>query len=247
LHFFHEKRKKQFIPLPWKVGDFIFKKMNKIDEFVGHSHILNLKCVERLKGFNPSGIFVENLLALDFINSFINAILNEDGDNVSGTPTHDTTDLPMILNTNESYKQKGKGPSEKSGQSPTVTPKSTTSERSYPMTHQINKVTHISSGRGGDKNPALGNIERSHNLPLRKKRKKNLQENEGPRGESDIHDLSLEDMELNIDIEKVFPNVYQLENMTHQNPLMEIIKSETFNEEESFVFQSLFFPTSQKF
>jgi hypothetical protein len=32
LHFFHENRKKQFIPLPWKVEDFIFKNMNKIDE-----------------------------------------------------------------------------------------------------------------------------------------------------------------------------------------------------------------------
>ena len=24
LHFFHEKRKNQFIPLPWKTGDFVF-------------------------------------------------------------------------------------------------------------------------------------------------------------------------------------------------------------------------------
>jgi hypothetical protein len=42
-----------------------------------------------------------------------------------------------------------------------------------------------------------------------------VQEEEGPRGENDIHDLSLEDMELEIDIEKVFPNVNQLENTTH--------------------------------
>jgi hypothetical protein len=33
LHFFHEKRKKQFIPLPWKIGEFIFKNINKIDDF----------------------------------------------------------------------------------------------------------------------------------------------------------------------------------------------------------------------
>jgi hypothetical protein len=43
-------------------------------------------------------------------------------------------------------------------------------------------------------------------------------------------------MELNIDIEKVFPNVDQPENTTHQNPMMEIIESETFDEEEYFVF-----------
>jgi hypothetical protein len=78
LHFFHEKRKKQFIPLPWKVGDFIFRNMNKIDEFAGHFHSLNLRYVERVKGFDPSGIFVEHLLAIGFNNSFINTILNED-------------------------------------------------------------------------------------------------------------------------------------------------------------------------
>lgn len=81
LHFFHKKRKKQFIPLPWKCGDFIFRNMIKIDEFMGHFHILNLKYVEKVKGFNPSGIFVEHLLVVGFNNSFMNTILNEDGNN----------------------------------------------------------------------------------------------------------------------------------------------------------------------
>jgi hypothetical protein len=43
-------------------------------------------------------------------------------------------------------------------------------------------------------------------------------------------------MELEIDIEKVFPNVDQLENTSHQNPHMEIIEGKTFDEEDSFVF-----------
>jgi hypothetical protein len=81
---------------------------------------------------------------------------------------------------------------------------------------------------------------------LRKKRKNIVQKEEGPRGESDIHDLSLEDMELEIDIEKVFPNIDQLENTAHQNPHMEIIESETFDEEESFVFQSIVFYSESK-
>jgi hypothetical protein len=42
-----------------------------------------------------------------------------------------------------------------------------------------------------------------------------MQEEEGLRGESDIHDLSLEDMELEIDILKVFSNVDHLENTGH--------------------------------
>jgi hypothetical protein len=39
-----------------------------------------------------------------------------------------------------------------------------------------------------------------------------------------------------IDIEKVFSNADQPGDTSHQNPLMEIIESETFDEEESFVF-----------
>jgi hypothetical protein len=58
LHFFHEKRKKLFIPLPWKVGDFVFRNINNIDEFQGHLNNLNLIYVERTRGFNPNGIFV---------------------------------------------------------------------------------------------------------------------------------------------------------------------------------------------
>jgi hypothetical protein len=78
LHVFHEKRKKQFIPLPWKVGDFIFINMNKIDEFASHFHNLNLRYVEREKWFDHRKSFVEHLLEIGFNNYFINTILNED-------------------------------------------------------------------------------------------------------------------------------------------------------------------------
>jgi hypothetical protein len=83
------------------------------------------------------------------------------------------------------------------------------------MAYQSKKLNHNSSGRGGDKNPPSGKIESSHKLPLRKKRKNIVQEEEGPGGESDIHDLSLEDMEQKIEIEKLFPNVDQLEKNSH--------------------------------
>jgi hypothetical protein len=43
MNFFHEKRKKKFIPLPWKVGGFVFRNMKKIDEFASHFHNLNIK------------------------------------------------------------------------------------------------------------------------------------------------------------------------------------------------------------
>jgi hypothetical protein len=64
------------------------------------------------------------------------------------------------------------------------------------MAYPSKKVTQSYSSRGGDKNPPSCKIESSHKLPARKKLKKIVQEEEGPRGEIDIHDLSLEDMEL---------------------------------------------------
>jgi hypothetical protein len=191
LHFSHEKRKSQFISLPWKVGDFMVR------------HHFN--------------------------SSFTDTILNELG-----------------ASTNDSPKHKGKGPGEKSAQSPTATPKTTTSRRSTPTAYPSNKVTHSSSGGGGDKNPPSGKIESCHKLPAIKKWKTIVQEQEVPRGEIDIHDLSLEDMELEIDIDKVFPDDNQLESTAPHNPGMEIIGIDTLDEEESFAFQSVVFDSESK-
>jgi hypothetical protein len=171
LHFFHEKRKKQCIPFPWKIGDFVFINMNKIDEFVNHFHNLNLKYAERIKGFDPNEIFVEHMLSVGFSNSFIHIVLGEEEDNNLGTPTLNDGDLETVHSTNKFHKQKGKGPSEKSAQSSTVTPNTTTYRRNPPTTHPYRKVINNSSGGGGDKNPPPGKIESSHKLPLRKKRK----------------------------------------------------------------------------
>ena len=65
-----------------------------------------------------------------------------------------------------------------------------------------------------------------------------MQEHEEQRGEIDIHDLSLKDMELEIDIDKMFPDDDQLESTAPHNLGMEIIDINTLDEEESFSFQS---------
>ena len=100
----------------------------------------------------------------------------------------------LRTSTNDSHKQDRKDPGEKSAQSPTAIAKTTTYRGSTPTTYPSNKVTHSSSSRGGDKNPPSGKIKSSHKLPVSKKWKTIVQEQEGPRGEIDIHDLSLEDM-----------------------------------------------------
>jgi hypothetical protein len=76
LHFFHEKLKNQFIPLPWKIGYFIFRNIKKIDEFANHFHNVNMKYDENIKGFDPNRIFVEHILEVRFNNSFIHTIMS---------------------------------------------------------------------------------------------------------------------------------------------------------------------------
>jgi hypothetical protein len=89
--------------LPWKVGDFVLRSMNTIDEFANHFHNLKLKYVENVRGFDPNRIFVECMLTMGFNNSFIQTILGEEEDNHLGNPTHTAGDLDMVLSTNELY------------------------------------------------------------------------------------------------------------------------------------------------
>jgi hypothetical protein len=53
-------------------------------------------------------------------------------------------------------------------------------------------------------------------------------------------------MELEIDIDKVFLDDNQLENIAPHNPGMEIIGIATLDEEYSFAFQSIFLTTNPK-
>jgi hypothetical protein len=155
LHFFHEKWKNKFIPLPWKIGDFIFRNINKIDEFANHFSNVNPKYVENIKGFDPNKIFVEHMLLVGFNNSFIHTILSEEEENNLGSLAQKSSELETILNTNEFHKKKGKGPSEKRSQSPVVTPKTTTSRINAPTTQPTRKATNSSSSGRGEKNPPL--------------------------------------------------------------------------------------------
>jgi hypothetical protein len=50
VHFFHDKRKKQFIPLPWKIGEIQLRGISKIDEFAVQLDQYSLKFAEEIKG-----------------------------------------------------------------------------------------------------------------------------------------------------------------------------------------------------
>ena len=80
--------------------------MNKIDGFTSHFHNFNLKCYEKVKGFDPDGIFVEHLLAVGLNSSFTDTIMNGDEYTTSGSHACDIDNLDTILSTNDSYKQK---------------------------------------------------------------------------------------------------------------------------------------------
>jgi hypothetical protein len=75
-----------------------------------------------------------------------------------GNPTHFAGDLDMVLSTNELYKQRGKGPSEKSSKYPTITPKTSTPRSSALVALPSKKVINSISSGGGDKNPPPGKI-----------------------------------------------------------------------------------------
>jgi hypothetical protein len=86
--------------LPWKIGDFVLRSMNKIVEFENHFHNLNLKYAQNIRGFEPNEIFVEHILIVGFSNSFIHTVPREEEDNNLGNTTHNAGDLETILSTN---------------------------------------------------------------------------------------------------------------------------------------------------
>jgi hypothetical protein len=60
-HFFHDKRKKQFIPLPWKIGNFIVKHINHLNELIGHHEQLGLKEEKFVEVFDPNNKFTTHM------------------------------------------------------------------------------------------------------------------------------------------------------------------------------------------
>jgi hypothetical protein len=69
-HFFNERRKNQFIPLPWKIGEFIVKHITHLDELVGHLDKLGLKEGEFVKSFDPDNMFTTHMDLISYSSYF---------------------------------------------------------------------------------------------------------------------------------------------------------------------------------
>jgi len=141
----------------------VCRNINKIDEFSTHLNKLNVTYDERIKGFNPNEIFQEHLLVVGFNNSFIHRHLTQDRDSVDNNPSSANYNAETLQSVTELYKQHGKVSDEKSTQSPTNTPKSTTSQRITSMAYPSKKETQKYSKEGGDKNPPrIKNVAELH-------------------------------------------------------------------------------------
>jgi hypothetical protein len=164
--------------MPWKIGEFVLKNINKFDDFAAHFSISNLKYAKHIKGFNPYDIFRQNLHSLGLSDCFVNKHLPKNRD--SHEPASDAGDVETVQSCTKLYTQQGKDPSDKSVQSVNTTPKSMTSWSIARTTHHSNKETHNSSNEGGDNDPPHSKIDSSQKLPLEKKRKKNVGQVEDP-------------------------------------------------------------------
>jgi hypothetical protein len=79
--------------------------INKIDEFTTHFNNLNLRYVERIRGFDPNGFFLENLLAVGLEKSFFQRHMSENRDTNDKNYSYDVDNLDTLQSTIELYKK----------------------------------------------------------------------------------------------------------------------------------------------
>jgi hypothetical protein len=223
--------------MPWKIGEFVLKNVNKFDDFAAHFSISNLRYDEHIKGFDPYDIFRQHLHSLGLDDCFVNKHLPKNRD--SHGPASDADEVETVQSCTKLYTQQGKDPSDKSVQSTNTTPKSTTSSEHRSNAHHSNKETQNSSNGGGDNDPPHSKIDSSHKLPVEKKRKKNVGQAEDP-------EIQSENMEIDTDLDAMFPFFDQPEDAIHHSHPMDISVAQNFDEDESFVFQSVVFDSRNK-
>jgi hypothetical protein len=74
-HFFYERKKNQFISLPWKIGEITLKNASKIDEYAIEFYKYNFKMENQIKGFKPDQFFMNHMTSISFSVSYANTYL----------------------------------------------------------------------------------------------------------------------------------------------------------------------------
>jgi hypothetical protein len=251
FHTFSEKRKNQFIPLPWKVGEIILRGISKIDEYASYFDHSNLRYAEEIKGFDPSHLFYNHLISVGLNPALINSFVSGEEENDSHDPNiqeadRDSDDIETIISTTEHHKERGKPSNEKNAQSPVVSRRSVLPKiNPQPETSQQRKIQSNNSGDDEERNPPQGNLENPHKLKIKRKRTNSQQE--GGETHAPEHDLLLDNMDLDVDIENItFPDEEEpaREDVQHISTLM--VQDEIFSDEETFVVQNASFDRDSK-
>jgi hypothetical protein len=109
---FNEKRKKQFIPLPWKIGEIFVKNISHLDEFTTQFDHFNLEEVHAIKVSTLMIYFQHTCFQLDTVHHSISYVQLEEGGGDNQNPLEvppETTldDIDTLVNTNDHYKKYG--------------------------------------------------------------------------------------------------------------------------------------------
>jgi hypothetical protein len=101
---FQRKRKKQFIPLPWRVGEIYFKHISHLDEFVGQLDQLGLKEAQCINGFDPKNLFSAHMSLVEYSSYFSKSKQFEGGGDNKNIPNDS---IEENLNDIEEFKKRG--------------------------------------------------------------------------------------------------------------------------------------------
>jgi hypothetical protein len=88
-HFFYDRRKKQFIPLPWKIEEFTLKHITHLNEIIGNHEQLGLNEAKFVKGFELEKKITTYMALIDYSSYFTNFEQFQEGG-------RDNLDLPKI-------------------------------------------------------------------------------------------------------------------------------------------------------
>jgi hypothetical protein len=104
-----EKRKKQFIPLPWKGGEIFLWRISKIDEYTTYFENYDLKFVEEMKGFDSNHFFYNHFLSVGLNPALLKSTINKEEENRNYHPSDQEADInyediEMVIITTKNHK-----------------------------------------------------------------------------------------------------------------------------------------------